>query len=39
MANMPTSKELVALMHVAYKMVKSLTGELMSLSQVSNLLM
>jgi hypothetical protein len=39
MADMPTNKELVALMNVSYQMVKSLTGELLPLSRISNLLM
>jgi len=39
MAAMPTNKEQVVLLDIAYKIVKSLTGELIPLSKIVNLLM
>jgi len=39
LAEMPKNKELIALMKIAYSAVKSLKGEIMPLSCITNMLM
>ena len=39
MSDAPTNKELITLLKIAYLAVKSLKGEKISLSQITNLLM